>query len=284
MKYLISTTALGLAVCLTPAMAAANSYNSGYGAHEACKRSEDNRQVLGGLAGAVVGGVFGSQVSGSGARTEGSAIGAVLGGLAGAGIADKTIDCDPVYTTSSTGYPAASTSQYGASSYGSAQPSAPSYGQTYGTTTYSGSQNHYEDRVTVSNHPVYSEPYYGAGAVSQGRTYSSGTVSYPPSGSNIQYASSTTYNAPSYHAPAVTTQYVSAPSAPVTTRQYVPLPVTTTRSYVSAQPISQRVVYSSPAPVSYVQHRPHKVRKMKKWRKARRGSHYHGSYGCDMGH
>ena len=36
-----------------------------------------DNQLLGGLIGATAGGVFGSQVSGNGARTEGSAIGAV---------------------------------------------------------------------------------------------------------------------------------------------------------------------------------------------------------------
>jgi len=240
MKYLISTSVLGLAVCMTPAIAAANSYNTGYSAHDACKRGEDNRQVLGGLAGAVAGGVFGSQVAGSGARTEGSAIGAVLGGLAGAGIADKTIDCDPVYTPSR-GYPEA-TSQYGTTS---------SYGSTPTT---------YKDRVTVSNHPVYSEPHYGAGAVSQGHTYSAGTVSYPPSGHNSQYAS-TSYSAPSYQAP-----------------------VTTTRTYSQVQPIAQRVVYSAPVHTGYVHHRPHKIHKVRKAYKPRRAGHYHGSHGCDMGH
>ena len=268
MKHLVSTTAIGLAVCMTPAIAAANSYNSGYNAHEACKRSEDNRQVLGGLAGAVAGGIFGSQVSGNGARTEGSAIGAVLGGLAGAGIADKTIDCDPVYPESNTGY-VPTTSQHGATpQYGSSYGTAQSYGST---SSHSGSQGQYEDRVTVSNHPVYSEPYYGAGAVSEGQTYSAGTVTYPPSGNNSQYAR-TAYSAPSYQAPATY-------QAPVTaTRQYVHTRVTTTRTYSQVRPVSQRVVYTAPAQTSYTSHRPHKVRR------ARHRNHYHGKYSCDMGH
>ena len=272
MKHLISTTASIAAICMLPTLAAANSYNSGYTAHEKCKQSEDNRQILGGLAGAVAGGVFGSQVSGNGARTEGSAIGAVLGGLAGAGIADKSIDCDPVYDSSSSGYAPAPTSQYGSTNYGSSSsyntaPSHSSTTTTYGSSGYSGSQPYYEDRVTTSNHPVYSDPNYGAGAVSQGYTQSAGTVTYPPSGSNSQYASST------YSAPAPTTrQYVPLPVT--ATRQYVSAPVATPRSYVHA-PVARRVVYTAPARTGYVQHRPHKTR---------RRSHHHGRYSCDMGH
>lgn len=276
MKHLISTTASIAAICMLPTLAAANSYNSGLTAHEKCKQSEDNRQILGGLAGAVAGGVFGSQVSGNGARTEGSAIGAVIGGLAGAGIADKSIDCDPVYDTSSSGYAPASTSQYGSTNYGSSTSynTAPSHSSTstYGSSGYSGSQPYYEDRVTTSNHPVYSDPYYGAGAVSQGYTNSAGTVTYPPSGNNSQYASST-YSAPSYGAPAPTTrQYVPLPVT--TTRQYVSTPVATSRSYVQA-PAAHRVVYTAPVRTGYVQHRPHRTQ---------RRSHYHGRYSCDMGH
>lgn len=270
MKHFISTTASIAAICMMPSLAAANSYNSGLNAHEKCKQSEDNRQILGGLAGAVAGGVFGSQVSGNGARTEGSAIGAVLGGLAGAGIADKSIDCDPVYPASNSGYSSAPVHQGSSSGYHSGS----NYGSasTYGSSGYSGSQPHYEDRVTTSNHPVYSDPHYGAGAVSQGYTHSTGSVTYPPSGNNSQYASST-FSTPSYQAPVTTTrQYVPLPVT--TTRQYVSTPVTTTRHYVKA-PATQRVLYAPPARTGYVQHRPHKTR---------RRSHYHGRYSCDMGH
>lgn len=45
------------------------------------------------MVGAVAGGIFGSQVSGNGARTEGSVLGAVLGGGLGAAIADDRRNC-----------------------------------------------------------------------------------------------------------------------------------------------------------------------------------------------
>ena len=91
MKRLLPISTLVAALALAPAMASANS-----NAHERCKADEDNRQILGGLAGAVLGGVLGSQIAGRGARTEGSFIAGTIGALAGAGIADKSIDCDPV--------------------------------------------------------------------------------------------------------------------------------------------------------------------------------------------
>jgi len=261
MKKFISVTALVAAISMTPALAAANSYGSNYDAHERCKRDEDNRQVLGGLAGAVLGGVVGSQVSGNGARTEGSAIGAVLGGLAGAGIADKSVDCDPEYSDHATG-------SYGSNtSYGN-RDVVPTQSRQYGSSTQSGSQPYYEDRTTVSTHPVYSDPYYGAGAVSEGRTYSAGTVSYPPSGNNSQYASRT------YHASAPVVQ-----SRPVTT---------TTRYYSQAQPTTRRVVYNASQPsysqASYSQpsYSQSSYTRSRSYRPRR--SHYHGRYSCDMGH
>jgi len=281
MKTLISSTAAILAISMTPAIAAANS--NGYDAHERCKKNEDSRQVLGGVAGAVIGGVVGSQVSGNGARTEGSAIGAVLGGLAGVGIADKTVDCDPVYAESETVYssqPAGqygNTTQYGAVQYGTPQHSPPQYGSTsYGsTTTYGSSQPYYEDRVTVSNHPVYSNPTYGAGGVSQGTTYSTGTVSYPPSGNNSQYAYQTvgsTYGARDYTSPSSSGGYYST-TQPTPQRVVYSQPVSQPAVYT--QPATHRTVYTQPAPVRHV--RPHR-------RRSAGRAHYHGRYSCDMGH
>jgi len=52
------------------------------------RRSRDNGdQVLGGVVGALAGGVIGSQVAGRGSRTEGAVIGGLLGGVTGAAIA-----------------------------------------------------------------------------------------------------------------------------------------------------------------------------------------------------
>ena len=258
MKKLISSATAVIALCLTPNLAAANGI--GYDAHERCKKDEDKRQVIGGLAGAVVGGVVGSQISGNGARTEGSAIGAVIGGLSGAGIADKSVDCDPVYDTTETVYAPSSsgthtTRHYGTTQYGSASPIGASTGI-------------YEDRVTVSSHPVYSDPYYGAGAVSQGHTYSTGHTSYPPSGDNSQYAYET-YNtvqgARDYTAP-----YYNAPQPAVVQQQVV-----------YSQPATQRHIYSQPVSIQPVYHQPTRVTHGHHTVSRR---HYHGRYSCDMVH
>jgi len=218
------------------------SHNAPYNAHEACKKNEDKRQILGGLAGAVVGGVFGSQVSGNGARSEGSAIGAVLGGLAGAGIADKTVDCDPVYDERGQGYQSSPTSY--PAGYG---------GQTYGTTYSGGSTVHqpvYTDQVTYSNHPVYSQPTYGAGAVNYGTTHNTGTVTYPP------------YTQPQpRQAPRTQSYTVSSP--------------TYSGSYGSSYP-QYRTVPATPAYHTTTYRRP--VSRTTVRHSGRR--HYHGSYAC----
>ncbi len=240
MKKLISSTAVAaLSLCL-PAMAQAQTYyGETYNAHEACKKNEDKRQIIGGVAGAVVGGVLGSQLAANGARSEGSALGAVVGGLAGAGIADKTVDCDPVYETSQYG----STSSYGTSHGGSA------YNTSYG------SQPVYTDTVTYSSHPVYTQPTYGAGAVSYGTSYDTGSVTYQPytSHSNRSYAvSQPTYTAPIY----------------TTTQAY---PSYQTRSYqtVAPSPTYQTTTYTRP--VSYSTN-------------SYGARHYHGSYACSSHH
>lgn len=187
---ILRTTALTLSALAFSGSALAQSYShhSGYNAHEACKTSENKQKLIGGGIGAIAGAVIGSQVSGNGARTEGSAIGAVIGGLAGGGIADKRIDCDPVYSThTSTSY---SQPTYTQSTYTQPTYSQPTYTQqTYTQPSYSqSSQNrivyvqqlpaaatttsthyqtipaqtqHYPVRTTYSDHPVYSNPSYG---------------------------------------------------------------------------------------------------------------------------
>lgn len=53
------------------------------------RNRNNNDQVLGGVVGAVAGGVIGSQVAGNGSRTEGTVLGALVGGVLGASIADN---------------------------------------------------------------------------------------------------------------------------------------------------------------------------------------------------
>ena len=53
------------------------------------RRSNNNDQVIGGVVGALAGGLIGSEVAGRNARTEGAVIGALVGGFAGASLADN---------------------------------------------------------------------------------------------------------------------------------------------------------------------------------------------------
>lgn len=257
MKRLLPITTLVAALALAPAMANANG-----NAHERCKADEDNRQILGGLAGAVLGGVIGSQVAGRGARTEGSFIAGTIGALAGAGIADKTIDCDPVYVPQ-TGYPSDrysnSTGYTGSSTYSSP---APTYQTSTTSVPYSsssyGSGQTYSDRVTVSDHPVYSDPTYGASTVQT-------------------YSAPTTYSAPStrYASAAPTTTYAS--TAPT----YVSQPVVSRASVAHYSPSYSSGYSSSSHDPQFTRVRTNAT--YPSYRRSR-GTHFHGRYSCDMFH
>ena len=81
---------LGFAIAAVITVAAApiaSAHDNGYNHRHQGSQSNGDQQLVGGAIGAVVGGVLGSQVAGSGARTEGSVLGAVIGGVAGAAIA-----------------------------------------------------------------------------------------------------------------------------------------------------------------------------------------------------
>ena len=77
MKYLLTTVAVAT-MAFMPATAQAQLFGG-----------LDNGTLLGGAAGAGLGGVIGSNLAGSGVQDEGTAIGAVLGGLAGASFANS---------------------------------------------------------------------------------------------------------------------------------------------------------------------------------------------------
>jgi len=91
-KKTLAAVVLAAATFATPALAHAQNYSKA-SYNDDC-RTNTEEQVVAGAIGAVLGGVFGSQVSGNGARTEGSVLGAVLGGAAGAAIADGANNCD----------------------------------------------------------------------------------------------------------------------------------------------------------------------------------------------
>lgn len=249
------------------ATASATDYSSTYNgqtAHEACKADENRGKLIGGGLGAVAGAVLGSQVSGNGARTEGSVIGGVLGGLAGAGIADKRVDCDPVY---SSGHHSSTSGTYTPSPSSTTYNSGYSTGPSYGTTQSSGyhqtasyPQVDYGTRTTVSDHPVYSNPTWGAQTA---RTYVSQPVSQP-------VYSQPTYQTASYSQPRVVSSTRTYSAQPATT--YV-RPATTTyvqpaRTYVESTP-----TYVSSTPRRHYGSYGHRTR-----------HHHHGRHACSAHH
>ena len=84
--------------------------------HE-CLNKENDRQILGSVVGGAAGALAGNELIGG---TKGTVIGAVAGGAAGYGIADKSIDCDPIAV------PVAQTQPYVSPAYSSTT-SQPTY-------------------------------------------------------------------------------------------------------------------------------------------------------------
>jgi hypothetical protein len=248
--------------------ASANNYGSNLTPHEACKTDETRGKFIGGSLGAVAGAVLGSQVAGNGARTEASVIGGLLGGLAGAGIADKRVDCDPVYPNgeaySSGSYETTPTRTVTTLPTTTVYGSSPTYSTTtaphYSETQYSQAQ--YGTRTTVSDHPVYANPTYGAQPV---RSYVSQPISQP-SYTPSNYSPPQTYQTASYSQPRV---------------------ISSATTY-SEQPISY-----SPPRTSYTQPRTSYVQPVnsigahrdRSRRYGHHGSfHHHGKYSCSDRH
>ncbi len=94
--------------------------------HE-CLNKENNRQILGTAIGGAAGALAGNEIIGG---TKGTVIGAVAGGAAGYGIADKSINCDPIAV------PVADSQPYVSPAYTSAAPQPTyTYASVAGTET-----------------------------------------------------------------------------------------------------------------------------------------------------
>lgn len=86
-----------------PAYGYNNSYSYGQG-YDPCVRDQRDRTTTGGVVGATIGAIAGSQLAARGRRTEGSVLGGVLGAAIGAGVGNSSAACDSRYPSSSYGY------------------------------------------------------------------------------------------------------------------------------------------------------------------------------------
>lgn len=104
-----------------------NSYGSQDRYNDPCVGDQRSRTAGGGVLGAAIGAVAGSQLAARGRRTEGSVLGGVLGAAIGAGVGNSSANCD---------------SRYRSSSYGYSQP----YGETYVPPAYGYDNSGYDRR------------------------------------------------------------------------------------------------------------------------------------------
>lgn len=118
-----------------------NSYGRGY---DPCVRDQRDRTTTGGVVGATIGAIAGSQLAARGRRTEGSVLGGVLGAALGAGVGNNSAACD---------------SRYRSSSYGNNQ----SYGGTYVPPAYGYDNRGYDRRYDDGYGRDYRESDYDRG-------------------------------------------------------------------------------------------------------------------------
>lgn len=86
------------AMLVIPAAASADDYRyRGYNEDTQCQQRVNDNTVGGGLIGAGVGAIAGSQIAGRGNKTEGSVLGAVVGAVVGSQVGKNRIACDDRY-------------------------------------------------------------------------------------------------------------------------------------------------------------------------------------------
>ena len=95
----IALASIACAAMAMPTVASAQVYGQGYtrapATYDPCVRETRERQTTGGLVGAAIGAIAGSQIASSGRRTEGSVLGGVVGAAIGAGVGGSAAACTP---------------------------------------------------------------------------------------------------------------------------------------------------------------------------------------------
>ncbi|MEH6663280.1 MAG: hypothetical protein V7678_00385 [Brevundimonas sp.] len=117
----------------------AHGYETGQAYYDQCLRDRRQRQVAGGVVGALVGLAAGRGVASRRVRSEGGAMGAILGAAVGAGVGGSTAACQ---------------------SGQSGQPYSPSYGAPAG---YGYDNSRYDDRYDRDYGYPDRDPGYGYG-------------------------------------------------------------------------------------------------------------------------
>lgn len=103
MAKLSLSIALAAIVVAAPIIASAQpigSYNSNYSGYNTdtdCQQRVNNNKTTGGLVGAGVGAIAGSNIAGGNNRKEGAILGAVVGAVIGASVAKDRVACDDRY-------------------------------------------------------------------------------------------------------------------------------------------------------------------------------------------
>ena len=142
-------------------------YSRGYNPDTQCQQNVNNSRLGGGVVGAGVGAIAGSNIAGHNNRKEGAVIGAVLGAVVGSQIGRDRVACDDRYQTQGrhTQYDNGPHVDYGNTTYGNNGYNNGHYGN-------GGYDNGYNNGQYGNNH--YGNGHYGNGQYGNGQYGNSG--------------------------------------------------------------------------------------------------------------
>lgn len=142
--------AISIPVFVAPVAASAQDYH-GYNNDTQCQQSVNNNSLAGGVIGAGIGAITGSQMSGRNHRTDGSVLGAVVGAVIGSQVGKARVACDDQYQ-----YQRRSYESYGYAPRGPVYPQRDSYYERsdYDRSGYYSNDDYYQGR-SVSYNPPY---------------------------------------------------------------------------------------------------------------------------------
>jgi|GEM_PF-1016880 hypothetical protein len=118
----LALIAIATSVLAIPSLSLAQEYDysRGYNPDTQCQQSVNNSRLGGGVVGAGVGAIAGSNIAGHNNRKEGAALGAILGAVVGSQIGRDRVACDDRYQSQGrrTQYENRPSVEYGTRTYG----------------------------------------------------------------------------------------------------------------------------------------------------------------------